>query len=587
MLSFLEKFFFSAVQFQEIFVVKKSSVLGGFILSALFLTFNLFGQTHSTKIVPGGKTSAVVKPPPAALTTDKIDQDVSEALTLIQDNHVNGNKLDYNEVFKTTMDSMLHTLDPHSNYFDAKETEEFNTDQSSRYYGVGATISDLSDPQGKVIGTFIKATFENAPANRAGLRYGDKIVDINGASMLGKDRSQVSSILRGPRGTLAKVTVERYGTGKLETLEIVRDAVSQPSIPEAYMIRPGIGYIAMSGGFNRTTSEEFAEALRNLKSQGMQQLVIDLRNNGGGLVREAFNVAKTFLSNGQLVYTQKGRLNGTAETRMSDNPSPDKTPLVVLVNQNTASASEILTGALQDHDRALVVGVNTFGKGLVQIPFPLDYGSMLLLTIAKYTTPSGRLIQRDYSNGNLYDYYNRGGSLSDDQTAPKPTGAESRTDSGRPVYGGNGITPDVYVKPDTLTAEEFRRESKLLDPIFAYALNVVYGKTSGFDTYRVDRPIAYDYDIKDKDFPLSDQIFADFKKFAVDKYKISPALVDSQRKFVERLLRTEFVTAAYGSTTSNQVLHQFDNQLMKAIDVLPQAKQLALDGARTKSPSNN
>ncbi len=560
--------------------MKKSSILFTAFLLLSFSNANLFGQTPTTNKLRPSKPPIVA---PVKTTTAKIDDDVAEALTIIQDHHVKGNKLDYNLVFKSSMDSMLHTLDPHSNYFDAKETEEFMTDQSSRYYGIGAIIGDLSDAKGNVIATFIKATFENAPANRAGLRYGDKIVDINGISMLGKDRAAVSALLRGPRGTQAKIVVERYGTGKPETVTIIRDAVSQPSIPEAYMIRPGIGYIAMTGGFNQTTYQEFAEAMSNLKAQGMKQLIMDLRNNGGGLVSQSLKVAETFLPEGETIFTQKGRLEGTEDSYTSQNPSPDNTPIVILVNQNTASASEIFSGAMQDHDRALIVGENTFGKGLVQNPFRLDYGSMLLLTIAKYRTPSGRLIQRDYSNGNLYDYYTKGGTLSDEKAAQPPTGEKTLTDTGRPVFGGGGIMPDVIIKPQTITNETARLEQKLTNPIFAYVLNLSFGKVAGYDTYKVDRPISFEYDIKANDFPISEAVFQDFKKFAAAKYNFTPQQIDRERAFIERYMRSEFVTAAYGSTTSNQVFNEYDNQLLKAIELLPQAKQLELEGMKVNN----
>ncbi len=560
--------------------MKKSFILFTALLLFSFSFSNSSGQTQSIIKLHPPKSPASA---PVKTTTVKIDDDVAEALTIIQDHHVKGDKLDYNSVFKSSMDSMLHTLDPHSNYFDAKETEEFMTDQSSRYYGIGAIIGDLSDAKGNVIATYIKATFENAPANRAGLRYGDKIVDINGVSMLGKDRAAVSALLRGPRGTQAKVIVEKYGTGKQETVTIIRDAVSQPSIPEAYMIRPGVGYIAMTGGFNQTTFEEFAAAMSSLKTQGMKQLIIDLRNNGGGLVSQSLKVAETFLSQGQTIFTQKGRLEGTEDSYASQNPSPDTTPIVVLVNQNTASASEILSGALQDHDRALIVGENTFGKGLVQNPFRLDYGSMLLLTIAKYRTPSGRLIQRDYSNGNLYDYYTKGGTFSEEKAAQPPTGEKTLTDTGRTVYGGGGIMPDFVVKPQTITNETARLEQKLTNPIFAYVLNVSFGKVAGFDTYKVDRPISFEYDIKAADFPISDSVFQDFKKFALSKYNFTPQQIDRERLFIERYMRSEFVTAAYGSTTSNQVFNEYDDQLLKAIELLPQAKQLELEGMKVNT----
>jgi carboxyl-terminal processing protease len=291
---------------------------------------------------PAASASAAKGQP---VTGERIEQDVAEALALVESNHVTGAKLDYNEVFKSSIEGMLHTLDPHSNYFDAKGFEQFRTEQSSRYYGIGATIGDLSDPDGKVIATYIRATFEGAPANKAGLRYGDKIVEVNGTNVLGKPFSDVRNLLRGPRGTAAKLIVERYGTGKRETVDIVRDAVPQPSISEAYMLRPGVGYIVMNGGFNQTTFAEFADAMRRLKAQGMKQLILDLKNNGGGLVGQAYRVANTFLDAGQVVFTQKGRLDGTTEPYRADNQNPEKLPVVVLVNRNSASASEILAGA--------------------------------------------------------------------------------------------------------------------------------------------------------------------------------------------------------------------------------------------------
>lgn len=516
------------------------------------------------------------------MTFETIEKDVAEALSIIEHSHVVGRKINYNDIFKSAIVQMLHTLDPHSSYYDSKEFEQFRTDQSSRYFGIGATIGDLSDPEGNVVATYIRATFENAPAHRAGLRYGDKIIQVNGESVLGRSFAEVRNHLRGPRGTPAKIVVERHGTGKRQTVEIIRDAVSQPSISEAYMIRPGVGYIAMTGGFNQTTYGEFVEAMRSLKAAGMKQLIIDLKNNGGGLVGQAYRVANTFLGRGQVVFTQKGRIPGSTETYEAENPTPETMPLVILVNRNSASASEILAGALQDHDRALIVGETTFGKGLVQNPFLLKYGSMLLLTIAKYETPSGRLIQRDYSDGDLYSYYTKGG-IGRDAEETKPNGPGAKTDLGRTVYSGGGVSPDVEIKPETISAERVRQQGRLTNPIFAFALDLVYGKVPGFETYRADRPIKFGYDITQKDFPVTEGLYKAFKNYAVAKYKYTPAQIDQERSFVERWLRSELVTAAYGSTTSFQVFNEYDNQLMKAIEVLPQARQLALDGEKARS----
>lgn len=570
---------------------KSSAILSSFILT-IFLFTGTFAQTTS-KAKPNNpekpKTTAKSEPKSKAVTMDKIELDMAEALTIVESNHVDGKKLDYNELFKSSIETMLHALDPHSNYFDAKESEQFRTSQNSEYFGIGATIGDLSDEKGKLIGTYIKSTFEGAPANRAGLRYGDKILSVNGTSMLGKPFSEVRTFLLGPRGTVAKLEVERYGTKKRETVDIIRDAVSQPSISEAYIIRPGVGYIAMRGGFNYTTFNEFQEAMRELKSQGMRQLVIDLRNNGGGLVNQAYQVANTFLNTGQTIFTQKGRVDGSARVFRAENDSPDTTPLVVLINGNTASASEILSGALQDHDRALIVGENSFGKGLVQNPFGLDYGSMLLLTIAKYETPSGRLIQRDYSNGNLYDYYTNGGSLNEKENLTPPKGEERTTDLGRTVYGGGGIAPDEVIKSQTILTNRARFQQKLTNPIFAYSLDLAFGKIKGFETFKVDRPITYEYDLKSADFKLTDALFKDFKKFAVSRYGFTAAQIDREKEFIERIMRTELVTAAYGWTTSFQVFNEYDTQLKRAIELLPKAEQLAIQSAKngTKASTVN
>jgi len=578
------------------FSVKQSITRLFALLTILSFSTAVFGQDSgaTAKTRPSStKESSVKSPPSKPATVAMIQSDLKEALAVIQGNYAGTKAIDYNEVVKSSIDSMLHTLDPHSNYFDAKEYEQFKTDQSSRYYGIGATIGDLSDADGKVIATYIKATFDGAPANRGGLRYGDKILEVNGESMVGKPYSEVRNFLRGPQGTPAKIVIERLATGKREIVEIVRDAVPQPSINEIYMIRPGVGYMAMRGGFNQTTFNEFIQGMRYLKTLGMQQLVIDLRDNGGGLVSQAYRVANTFLNEGQTVFTQKGRIDGVSERYPAQNRSPDRSPVVILVNRNTASASEILAGAMQDHDRALIVGEDTFGKGLVQNPFQLDHGSMLLLTIAKYETPAGRLIQRDYSNGELYNYYTEGGSLRDENAeAAKPRGAESKTDTGRAVYSGGGINPDIEIKPKTISSDRNKAQIKLLSPIFAFSLDLVRGRVKGLESYKVDKPIVFEYDIKSTDFPMNQAIFSAFKQFAIDKYKLHGVVIDREREFVERILRTELVTAAYGSQTSGQVFNEYDDQLLKAIDLLPQAKQLAMQGerlrttARPRNPGN-
>src|SRR5205814_3380943 len=294
-------------------------------------------------------------------------------------------------------------------------------------------------------------------AQKAGLRYGDRIDGVDGVQMHGKSSAEVRDKIRGPRGSDVKVTVTRASSGRVETVDIIRDAVSQPSVPDYYMIRPGVGYIDMTHGFNYDTAQGLQDALDALHQKGMNSLVLDLRNNPGGFLDKAIEVASAFIPAGQLVLTQKGRNGLNDRTYRSNNPDPDRTPLVILVNDYTASASEIVAGAMQDHDRALIVGQTSFGKGLVQSIINLPEGAGLTLTSAKYFTPSGRLIQRDYSNGGWYDYISRGGTLRGNNTDPdKPAGPASHTDTGRTVYGGGGITPDEAVKPQLLNAMQVR-----------------------------------------------------------------------------------------------------------------------------------
>lgn len=536
----------------------------------------------------------IVRPlPDDSATVESIQNDLRDALSVIQENYAHEKSLDYNAVVKSSISSMLHSLDPHSNYFDAKENEAFKTEQSSRYFGIGASIGDLSDGDGNVVATYIKATFDGAPAHIAGLRYGDKILEVNGTSTVGKPVGEVRNFLRGLRGTPAKIVIERNATGKRETVEIIRDAISQPSISEWYMIRPGIGYMAMRGGFHHTTFDEFRTGLRELKASGMQQLVLDLRDNPGGLVGQAQVIASVFLNEGQMVLTQRGRTRGANRPYPVIPGATDRSPIVMLVNRGSASASEILAGALQDYDRALIVGETTFGKGLVQAPIPLEYGSMLLLTIAKYETPSGRQIQRDYSNGGFYNYYTNGGSLRDEALKTAlPNGEQIKTGTGRVMLSGGGINPDVVVKDKIVPVERLRAQQKIASPVFAFALDVIAGRIKGFESYAVVKPIVFDYNITAANYPVTDPVYAAFKKFAAEKYKLTPLQIDREREFVTRMLRMEFVTAAFGSQTSLQVYNEHDEQLLKAIDLLPQARDLAIQGERArimptkKNPSN-
>lgn len=532
---------------------------------------NTTGKTSSATAIPGRR------PRRTPGNTTAVAQDFTEALSVVQEHYVDGNKIDFNAVYKSSIMGMLRVLDPHSNYFDREEFEDMKTDQRSEYYGIGASIQNYVI--GESVDTYIAATFQNAPAWRAGLRFGDRIDAVDGVSMHAKSSAEVRDKIRGPRGSHVKLMITHASTGKADIVEIVRDAVPQPSVPDAYMIRPGVGYIDMTRGFNYDTAEDLQGALDFLHARGMNSLVLDLRSNPGGFLDQAIRVAEAFLPAGQLILTQKGRDGMNDHEYKSRNPDPDRTPLVILVNDYTASASEIVAGAMQDHDRALIVGQTSFGKGLVQSIIPLEYGAGLTLTSAKYFTPSGRLIQRDYSDGGFYNYY-RGGTLRDKDDQSKPVGPASRTDTGRPVYGGGGITPDEMIKPQLLSP----LQGRLRDPLFFFSRDVATGRIPGLEKYKVDRAIEFAHDLNPADYPMNDTVFDAFRDYVAKdaNWKMFTPVLDRNRSFIEQQIRFQLATAAYGTVSAVQVLTKEDPQIAKAIEVVPRARDLAMAATRAR-----
>ncbi|HEX5875815.1 MAG TPA: S41 family peptidase [Pyrinomonadaceae bacterium] len=530
---------------------------------------NPSGGNPSRSGYPGRRSNRAVSPVVTA-----IQRDFDEALKLIEQQYVDGRKINYNDVYKSTIIGMLRSLDPHSNYYDREEFEELKTDQRSEYFGIGASIQTYL--RGDQVDTYVTSTFDGSPAARAGLRYGDRIVEVDGAKMTGKTSLEVRDKIRGPRGSSVKVTLERAADKRLEKIDIVRDAVPQPSIPDAYMLKPGVGYIDMTRGFNYTTTDELLDAIDRLHTKGMSALVLDLRNNPGGFLDQAIHVAEVFLRSGQLILTQKGRNGFRDNTYESRNNAPDMTPLVILINESTASASEIVAGAMQDHDRAVIVGQTSFGKGLVQSIIPLEHGAGLTLTSAKYYTPSGRLIQRDYTEGGFYDYYTHGGGVAREpkQEPAKPAGPEMKTDTGRAVYGGGGIMPDESVNPRTINITQRR----LLSPIFAFTRELVNGRIRGLESSRIPGGIKFRHELQPEEFKISDAMIKAFRDFVLadPAFKVTAAMVDRNRTFVESELRFNIATAAYGRTIGDRVfITSYDPQIAKALEVVPKARELS------------
>jgi carboxyl-terminal processing protease len=494
--------------------------------------------------------------------SERIVGDFADALEVIRHNHVDGRALDNDALTKSSINTMLGELDPHSTYFDTQEFGALLGEQNSEYSGTGSTISNfLRDGR---IETYVVAVQRGSAAARANLRYGDRIVSVDGFPVTGSMVDVVRDRVRGPRGTTVRLVVERASNGAIETIDLKRERISQPSVRNPMLIAEGTGYIDLTDGFSHTTSAEFSLALNDLTRRGMRSLVLDLRENGGGILDQAVKIAEKFLPSGTLVISQRGRDPVENLTWRSENRLPANFPLVVLVNGRTASAAEIVAGALQDNDRALIIGQNTFGKGLVQTVLELPAGSGLTLTTARYFTPSGRSIQRTYNGAGLYNYYNHR------QAAADPGKTETRTVTNRKVFGGDGITPDEIVPAESFDP----RRAGLIDPIFFYVRDL-----SRAGSRAVSEQAMKEY-------------IARFRSYASGPvWKIEPATLDAESVFIKEQIEYQFALAIDGPEAADRQRIKADKEISRAIAALPRASALAESARRanraaeTKKPA--
>ena len=455
----------------------------------------------------------------------------------------------------------LRTLDPHSNFFDPRAFALLREDQEGKYYGVGMTIQSRPGKMGKLI-TIVVAPIPGSPAFRAGLRPGDVVAKVDGKPTDGLNTSQVAEMLKGPKGTQVHVTIIREGYEQPLEVKITRDEISQNSVDDAFIIRPGIAYIHINK-FNENTNDELSEALRKLGEKNMQGLILDLRNNPGGLLQEAVEVCDHFLEKNQLIVYHSGRSSPEKRYRAQRGDDGNEYPMVVLINRMSASAAEIVTGALQDHDRALVMGEPSFGKGLVQTVYQLSEHTGLALTTAHYYTPSGRLIQRQYENVSLYDYYYH-------PELTKPDHAEVRlTDGGREVYGGGGITPDIAFADPKLTPAQ---ETLLQHSAFFNFSKSYLG---------VHKTIP-------KDFEVTDAVLDEFKQFLTkEKITFSDKDMTANLDFVKNRIRIQLVGSIFGENEADRISIGADPLVLKSLESIPQARELMAKAKRyvaSKSP---
>lgn len=520
---------------------------------------------------------------PAAASQESTQQirlrrDFVNAMERIRANYVE--EVEYSALARSGIQGMLRVLDPHSNYFDQRAFAEMNSEQRSHYFGIGAQIAVRRR------GTYILETFNGTPAARAGLRYGDHIIAVDGKDTSNWPSDKVRGVLRGERLTSVKVTVERAGVAEPITVTINRDAVALPSITSYYLARPDVGYINLSRGFHSTTNEELTRIMAELTERGASSFVLDLRGNPGGYLDQAIKVADRFLQRGQVIVSVRGREGKNFDKELTaETGATEHFPLVVLINRDSASASEIVAGAIQDHDRGLIVGESSFGKGLVQHIFPLRDGSGLTLTIARYYTPSGRLIQRDYSSGSLFEYHFRREQPGGGEKLAKPRADEKKTDLGRTVYGGGGIEPDIKLEnADTFSA----LQGRLYNGLFMFSRDLTGGQVPGLTKFKING-INFEPGNKPEPYWISDDVLKAYQtfmaKYIADNpdYGLTQAQVDSELVWARKQIRQEVLWAAYGFDKMQQYANDLDLQLQRAIAELPNSNLLSLRSWRAPS----
>ncbi|MHB1743146.1 MAG: S41 family peptidase [Acidobacteriaceae bacterium] len=465
-----------------------------------------------------------------------------------------------NAIYDGAIPDMLHVLDPHSNFYDPKAFAQMREEESGKYYGIGMEIMQQND---KII---VVNPFEGTPSYKAGIRPGDVILAVNGKPIngIGPDGKSikkattldVANMLKGPKGTPVDVTIAREGRPEPIVFHLLRAEIPRASVDLAYDIQPGIGYMHIKDFAEEETGHEVLNALQQMGP--IHGLVIDLRGNPGGLLSEAVSVSGDFLEKGQVIVSQRGRAFPPITYRATRGEQNRNYPIVVLVNRGTASAAEIVSGALQDHDRALIAGETTFGKGLVQTVYPLSDSTALALTTYHYYTPSGRLIQRNYTGVSMYDYFYN--------PADRPQSDSNRevklTDSGRAVYGGGGITPDVKI--DTPKSNNFQDILMEQFVFFNFA-----------NHYLVNHTV-------DKSFQVDDNVIHEFEAYLTSKQIPWTAQnIGGVRDWIDMSIKSEIFTSAFGQQEGLKVRAAWDPMITKAIALIPQAETLKTTAQKT------
>jgi carboxyl-terminal processing protease len=513
----------------------------------------------------------------AQATQDQVSQQYrifTAALAAIDREYVES--LPSDRLIYDAVGGMLQTLDPHSSFFDPKQYAQMRERQEGKYYGVGLSIQAID---GDIT---VMSLFEGSPAYRAGIRRGDVIARVKGEDAKNWTTEQTAKQLKGPKGTKVNISIRRPGYDKLIEMDVERDEVNIVTVRGAFMLDPQTGYIKL-GDFSETSDREVGDALEKLKAQGMKRLVFDLRDNPGGPLDQAIRIANRFLPRGDMIVYTRGRVaNADQDYRGTDDP--DFTgPMLVLTNRNSASASEIVSGSLQDHDRALVVGETTFGKALVQSVYRISEGAGLALTTGRYFTPSGRMIQRPWDNA--FDEYLT--YTLRDQTGQRDHAAAQLkyTDAGRKVYSGGGIEPDKFFVGPVQGFNPTRFGRSLVSRA-AFA-NFAERYTAEGDT-RMSAASEGKQRIA-RGFVVTDAMLADFKAFLQsEKIKIDEDAWTKDLEFIKAMIHYNIAEALFGVSEAQKSLIAKDPQAQYALAQFGEAVKLTeLAKNRTATKGGN
>ncbi len=478
-----------------------------------------------------------------------------------------GTEVSYRDLVYSSVNGMLRSLDPHTNFLSPEAYEGMRERQQTSFYGLGILVG-VRNGQLTVI-----SPLDGSPAAQIGIQAGDVISTIEGEPTDALSLDEAIQRLKGPKGTQVKITIVRRGLPEPLALSVTRAEIPQTTVRQAYMMTPETGYILLTE-FSRGTGREMADSIAKLKAQGMKQLLIDLRNNGGGLLDQAIEVADQFLPEDSTIVETRGRNRDSFQSYQASGKYPElNVPVVVLVNEGTASAAEILSGAIQDHDRGLVVGEPSWGKGLVQTVYNLSYGAGLALTTAKYYTPSGRLIQRDYTS--YFDYYTHAGAGSPEVTGKSVDPSQIfETDLGRKVYGGGGITPDVLVQDGELLPFE----------TFLLARNA-------YLTFALDYTNRHKRVVKSPDWRPGEDLLQEFRDWVVQEKIATAKEMDEAmakpeiRDFASLQIRAEVMNSLFGQEARHRTLSEGDKQLQAALNLFGQAATMMAQRQELGAPN--